>query len=478
VTGAAGPSRISSALWGAVLAAALALPTAALVLAVIDTRLDEGGRRLDAGLARVASSWLAERVALLPAESRAGFLDEAGRRMGARAGLHDRERGFAPGSALAGVAAADIERVLSQDIDELELAGLRHQAAAASLRSPLSHLSVVLAVPPCAAALPRAATQARLGVLALLFLLAAAVFGACFGLDFGLGLEALARRIGAADAAQVPATGQPPAVTPEISEIESAVLRLEQRLALRDAPERGAPAVEPGAVGGRGDLLTSVARGLHRPLETIVERAQRLLDGLDGELGPSQREDILVVRRAGDRLLDLVRELLDLTSLLEVGIRLELEPVAIAEVAEEVLRSARGELKQKPIDLTLEVAAGREVVVHGDRQRLWQVLTNLVSNGIKFTERGVVTVRVGRDPESTGMARLEVEDTGVGIPSLDQATVFQTFRQLGARARGQRGTGLGLAICRRLVELHGGTIRVSSRPGHGALFTVLLPEGP
>ncbi|HUT79384.1 MAG TPA: HAMP domain-containing sensor histidine kinase, partial [Polyangia bacterium] len=269
-----------------------------------------------------------------------------------------------------------------------------------------------------------------------------------------------------------------PDVTPELGEIERAALRFEQRLAQRGVPGPGAPEAEPGASDGRGDLLTSVARGLHRPLQAIIERSQRLLEGRDGELASSQREDILVIRQAGDRLLGLVRELLDLTSLLEAGIQLTFEAVVLAEVAEEVIRSARGELKRKQIELHLDIAAGPPVVVRGDRQRLWQVLTNLVSNGIKFTERGSVTVRLGHAPESAGLALLEVEDTGVGIPSLDQVTVFDTFRQLSGRARGQRGAGLGLAICRRLVELHGGTIRVSSRPGQGARFAVLLPEEP
>ncbi len=473
---AAGTRRSPAALWGAVLAVALALPTAALVLAVIDARLDENQRRVDAGLARVASSWLADRVALLPEEGRAAFLAVAGRRMGALADLHDRETGFVPGSALAGVSAADLERVMSQDIEELTIDGVPHQVAAASLRAPLSRLSVVLAVPRLGSDAPRFATQARLGALAVLFLLAAAIFGACFGLDFGLGVEALGRRLDGAGGASDRAGGMP-AAAPELGEVWLAASRLDRRLAIRRDLEPAAR-VESAAEGAGGDMLTSVAHDLHVPLRTIVDVTGQLLEGNDGDLEPTQREDLMVIRQAGDRLLGLVNELLDLTSLLEDGFCLEPEPVVLAEVAEEVIRAARGELKRKQIDLTLEVADGPPVRVHGDRRRLWQVLTNLVSNGIKFTERGGVSVRVGRDPEAQGMARLEVEDTGVGIPSLEQATVFETFRQIGGRARGQRGTGLGLAICRRLVELHGGTIRVSSRPGQGARFIVQLPEEP
>jgi signal transduction histidine kinase len=452
---------------------ALAIPTAVLVLSVIGARLDEAGRRVDAGAARVASAWLADRVGLLPEENRAGFLAEAGREMGAAVGLYDRERGFVPGAALAGVAAADVERALTGGIEELVVAGAPHQIATASLRAPLSRLSVVVALPRREGEPTRSETQARLGALAVLFLLAGGIFAAGLGLDAGHGLEALARRV--AGAGRTPA-GPVPDRTPEFDELWLAAARLERRLERPGGPE---PSPEEGpADQGGGDLLTSVAQGLNRPLGRIVETTGWLLEGRSGELGPSQREDLLVIRQAGDRLLGLVGDLLDLTSLLEDDLRLEFEPVVLAEVAGEVLRAARGELKRKQLDLDLEAPDEPPLRVRGNRLRLWQVLTNLVSNGIKFTERGGVTVRIRRDPEAPGRVRLEVEDTGVGIPSLEQATVFDTFRQLGNRARGQRGAGLGLAICRRLVELHGGSIRVDSRPGSGARFVALLPEEP
>jgi signal transduction histidine kinase len=165
----------------------------------------------------------------------------------------------------------------------------------------------------------------------------------------------------------------------------------------------------------------------------------------------------------------------DLSSLVGGDLELDPDPVDLVQVAQEVTEAARGQLGKKPLEVVLEQGEPQgPVLVRGNRQRLWQVTTNLVSNAIKFTEKGAVTVRVGRDGE--GSALLEIEDTGVGISAMDQKSIFESFRQLGGRGGRKRGTGLGLAICRRLIEMHGGTIRVSSLLTQGSKFTVQLPE--
>ena len=187
------------------------------------------------------------------------------------------------------------------------------------------------------------------------------------------------------------------------------------------------------------------------------------------------------MRQADERLMGLVSDIVDLSSLISAELELDEEPVDLAALAEEVVSAARGQAQREKRSRAgeLEVRLEREgegepgPFVRGDRRRLWQVLTNLVSNGVKFTERGAVVVRVGRDER--GLAVLRVEDTGVGISELDQSSVFETFRQLGGRARSKRGSGLGLAISRRLVEMHGGSIGVSSKIGRGTVFTVRLP---
>jgi len=184
---------------------------------------------------------------------------------------------------------------------------------------------------------------------------------------------------------------------------------------------------------------------------------------------------VRIIRQASKRLLKMVGEVVDLSSLAAGDLEFDSTPVDLAEVALEVVETARGQLGRKQLTVSLErLGAEEPALVRGNRQRLWQVVTNLVSNAIKFTDRGAVVVRVGRvDPDRV---RLEVEDTGVGIDPREQATVFDTFRQLGGRGRAKRGTGLGLAISRRLVELHGGKISVSSTLGSGTKFSIKLPE--
>jgi signal transduction histidine kinase len=115
-------------------------------------------------------------------------------------------------------------------------------------------------------------------------------------------------------------------------------------------------------------------------------------------------------------------------------------------------------------------------LVRGSRQRLWQVMTNLVSNAIKFTNEGEVALRLGCTRHGTAL--IEVSDTGVGIPTDSLDDVFDPFKQPGDKSKRVKGYGLGLAICKRLVELHKGEIRVSSVEGQGSCFTVTLWSRP
>jgi len=212
---------------------------------------------------------------------------------------------------------------------------------------------------------------------------------------------------------------------------------------------------------------------LYRPLNELVTLSERLLAGEDGELKGAQKEDVQIILKAAARLREMVNEILDLSSLLEDDLNLDFERVDMTELATDVIEVARGGIGKKSLSLEMDAKSDERAFVRGNRQRLWQAITNLVSNAVKFTESGGVNVSVSRRED--GSVILIVEDTGVGIASLDQATVFDTFRQLGGRTGRKRGTGLGLAICKRLIELHGGKVRVSSVIGKGTKFTVILP---
>jgi signal transduction histidine kinase len=142
---------------------------------------------------------------------------------------------------------------------------------------------------------------------------------------------------------------------------------------------------------------------------------------------------------------------------------------------EEVLASIRPQAVAKAIQI--EVSGGGRILLYADRVRLKQILYNLLSNAVKFTPEGG---RIGiASAIVDGFGEFSISDTGIGIPKEEQESVFDKFYQVGATTKGVReGTGLGLAITRRLVEEHGGAIRVESEPGVGSRFTFTIPLDP
>ena len=140
------------------------------------------------------------------------------------------------------------------------------------------------------------------------------------------------------------------------------------------------------------------------------------------------------------------------------------------------MRIARWGVGEKDVAVALEIDSGFQPKIAGNRQRLWQSLTNLVGNGVKFTEQG--EVRVCLFKRAPNQVVIEVSDTGPGVPTGEHVDIFDPFTQYGDRKNRRRGTGLGLAICKRLVELHAGEITVRSNEREGSVFTVVLPMKP
>jgi signal transduction histidine kinase len=179
-----------------------------------------------------------------------------------------------------------------------------------------------------------------------------------------------------------------------------------------------------------------------------------------------------IIRRAGLRLLELVDDIRDFSSLIAERAEYDEHPVDLVAVAMEVAQTTRGQLGKKKIEIVFD-PPDTAVQVPGSRKRIWQIMTNLVSNGIKFTEQG--EVRIAVEKTGDGKAAIEVKDTGIGIPVGDQKAIFDPFQQHGEMSMRRKGTGLGLAICKRLVDLHSGSIEVSSVMGKGSSFRVILP---
>jgi len=223
----------------------------------------------------------------------------------------------------------------------------------------------------------------------------------------------------------------------------------------------------------KSDFLGNVSHELRTPLASIKGFVDNLLDGVTGPLSDKQRHYLARVHDNADRLTRMVSDLLDLTRI-EAG-KLELLPqaldvgAAVAEAAEGLRPLARA----RGIRLALELGAGPPI--WGDPDKVHQILTNLVSNAVKFTPAHG-DVGIAAAPAGPGMVRLEVRDTGPGIPAEERERVFDKFYQVG-RVDGERpsGGGLGLTIARHLVELHGGRIWVEDGPRGGSTFVVLLP---
>jgi signal transduction histidine kinase len=223
-------------------------------------------------------------------------------------------------------------------------------------------------------------------------------------------------------------------------------------------------------------FVAQVAHELGTPLTAIIVALDLVLEGDASPLARGQRELLDLARRHATRLADLTEELLDLARLGAVRAGLNRRALDLVSLTEDVGQLLRPQLEAKGQRLTLERDQTLPVV-SGDPARITQILTNLLSNAHKYTPPGGhITVRVRG--EASGV-RVEVEDTGIGLSTEEQARLFTPFfRAQHHTVQAARGTGLGLAITRALVERHGGAITVRSVPSQGSTFSFTLPVRP
>ncbi len=236
----------------------------------------------------------------------------------------------------------------------------------------------------------------------------------------------------------------------------------------------------------KSQFVANMSHELRTPLNAIIGFSYILKQELKGSLCAEQQDYMSRIYDSGNYLLKLLNDVLDDAKLEAGRIDLQCEPTPLEPVVLDALMTASSLALGKSIDLRQEFAVDLPLV-YIDRMRVAQVLLNLLSNAVKFTERGVITLRsypttaALRAANGNGWADdayvvVEIEDTGIGIAKEHQTIIFEEFRQADeSLSRRYGGTGLGLPISKRLVELHGGKLRVSSMLGHGSTFQFTLP---
>ncbi len=222
----------------------------------------------------------------------------------------------------------------------------------------------------------------------------------------------------------------------------------------------------------KDEFLANTSHELRTPLNGIVGLTESLIDGATGPLPEATVENLSMVAAAGKRLAFLVNDLLDFSRLKNRDLALRSRPVDLRTLADLVFVLLRPLAERKGLRLLNAIPEGTPLAL-GDEDRLQQVLYNLIGNAVKFTESGGVRVEAALRGDRLEVA---VRDTGIGIPADKLEDIFHPFEQAdGSTARQYGGTGLGLSISRKLVELHGGTLRAASVPGTGSAFAFTLP---
>jgi signal transduction histidine kinase len=223
----------------------------------------------------------------------------------------------------------------------------------------------------------------------------------------------------------------------------------------------------------KSEFLATMSHELRTPLNAILGYTQIMQRGMVGEVNDRQKDNLSRIFSNSNHLLNLINEILDLSKI-EAG-RMEIinEPFEIRPVMDDINKKMQALIGNKPIQFQVNIEDDVPATLVADADRISQITINLVSNAIKFTDKGHIKVNVDSNEHKWTIV---VEDTGVGIPSHLHHTIFEEFRQVDSSSeRKHRGTGLGLAIVQKLTNLMKGTVELSSELNKGTTFTVTLP---
>ena len=224
----------------------------------------------------------------------------------------------------------------------------------------------------------------------------------------------------------------------------------------------------------KSQFLANMSHELRTPLNSLLILSRQLSENNDGNLSDKQVKYAETIRQAGGDLLALINEILDLAKIESGTMMVDVGAVHLKSVRDYVEQTFRQVAEEKHLTFEVELANDLPMAIETDDMRLRQVLRNLLSNALKFTERGSVKLRIAAAGDS--QVAFVVSDTGIGIPADKQRIVFEAFQQAdGGTSRKYGGTGLGLAISREIAHLLGGDLRLQSQEGAGSTFTLVLP---
>jgi len=253
------------------------------------------------------------------------------------------------------------------------------------------------------------------------------------------------------------------------TQLEEQTKSLEQQ---RDELARAGAELQRASV-YKSEFLANMSHELRTPLNSSLILAKLLADNREGNLNAEQIKFAQTISSAGNDLLTLINDILDLSKIEAGKLDVRPESITIARLVDDLSNTFQAIAAQKQIELAMSIEASVPDKIETDPTRLQQILKNLLSNSLKFTERGGVSLVVGA---TDGHIRFDVRDTGIGIAADQHEVIFEAFRQAdGGSNRKFGGTGLGLSISRDLARLLGGDLHVESTPGRGSTFTLSLP---